>query len=674
MMRQFVSQNPLKTAFFCAVILALGFALYTNHVWEDYYITYRSSKNLATGHGLVFNHGDRLHTFTSPLGVLLPAGASALTGNSSDTGALWLFRLMCASALGGAAALLLSLARRLAYPAVAAGLLVALLCTDAKSLDFTINGMETAFMLLFLAYAFWAHLTPGPRQWLHLGGAWAGLMWTRPDSFIYIGLVAAGCWIFNQPERTGGNRRQQLVLFLKAGLLTTALYGPWLLWAWWYYGSPIPHTIVAKGAQSGTPGEILLRFLNGSWQLPWQMWKGLTSAEGSFLPSYYMMPAWPAWMWAFGRTLATLCCLLWLVPRLRLEARVASFAYWIAVSYLSFVPYFPFPWYFPPTTLLAFVALTGAFSQLWQSGWRGLRIIAGAGAVVLLAGAVTLTWGAARQARAQQIYIEDGNRRVIGEWLRAHAEPGDTVFMEPLGYIGYFSGLKTYDWPGMSAREMPEAVRLVGPQWGKIIRYLEPNWLVMRAQDDGDLPRVDPALAAFSYDRVRDFSRQAEVEQLDVPGRALLKFDSHFVLYHRRSRLRQDTDGYQIASPIGSSIRAINGTRMRLVHAPGTLIAPLAGNARRLTIRFGFPDDATAGSDATNGAIFVIWLVDGKTRLKLHERKLEPTLQPADRGLQELALDLPERKYPLKAHLVFETDAMGSTSKDWTFWSDPEIK
>ena len=63
--------------FIGVMLLALAFAGFTNHVWEDYYITYRSSKNLATGHGLVFNHGDRLHTFTSPLGVLLPIVALA---------------------------------------------------------------------------------------------------------------------------------------------------------------------------------------------------------------------------------------------------------------------------------------------------------------------------------------------------------------------------------------------------------------------------------------------------------------------------------------------------------------------------------------------------------------------------------------------------------------------
>ena len=93
--------SPAKAAFWAAFTIAMVFALYTQHAWEDYWITFRTSKNLATGHGLVFNVGDRLHTFTSPLGVLLPALASLLTANSSDPAALWIFRLMGATALGG---------------------------------------------------------------------------------------------------------------------------------------------------------------------------------------------------------------------------------------------------------------------------------------------------------------------------------------------------------------------------------------------------------------------------------------------------------------------------------------------------------------------------------------------------------------------------------------------
>ncbi|MES1167618.1 MAG: hypothetical protein ABUL61_00470, partial [Oleiharenicola lentus] len=269
-------------------------------------------------------------------------------------------------------------------------------------------------------------------------------------------------------------------LYLKAALLTTVLYGPWFAWAWWYYGSPIPHTIVAKAAAGGNDAA-LARILHGAWRLPWLIWQGGTAAEGAFLPSYPTFPPWPAWMMPFGRALATVSCLLLLVPRARLEVRVASLAYYGLSCYLSFVPYYPFPWYLPPTALLAWIALGGTIGQLWATNRPALRWAAGAAGAVVLLGGMALTAGTARQVRAQQTYIEDGNRRVIGEWLHEHAQPGDTVFMEPLGYIGYFSGLKTYDWPGLSTREVPDAARLVGTSWEHLILFLQPTWLVLRA-------------------------------------------------------------------------------------------------------------------------------------------------------------------------------------------------
>jgi hypothetical protein len=377
---------------------------------------------------------------------------------------------------------------------------------------------------------------------------------------------------------------------------------------------------------------------------------------------------------SFGRVLALIASLLWLVPRVRLEIRVASLAYFFAISYLSFIPYFPFPWYLPATTLLAFIALAGVVGQLWQLNREPLRWLLGTAGAVMIGAAAILTIGSARQARAQQIYIEDGNRRVIGEWLRDHAEPGDTVFMEPLGYIGFFSNLKTYDWPGMSSREVPATVRLLGSQWKHLILYLQPNWLVLRAGGEGDLPRISPILASGSYERVRDFDRRSEVEQLEVPGRDLLTFDAHFVLYRRRQPLRHDTGNYTIASPISSSIRTIHGEDLRMVHAPGFMITALPAEVQSVQVRYGFPDDAWEIAPVTNGAIFKIWLVDGKTRTKLHEHRLEPGLFPQHRGLHVALVNLPARRRPHQAQLVFETDAMGDNSKDWTFWSPPQFQ
>ncbi|MDI1334703.1 MAG: hypothetical protein PSU94_00840 [Lacunisphaera sp.] len=668
-----VLPRPSPALVFSVVVgLALLFALYTNHVWEDYYITYRSSKNLATGHGLVFNEGDKLHTFTSPLGVLLPAVASLLTGNSSDPGALWIFRVMCASALGGGAVLLLALARRLAYPLAAVAFLAVFVATDAKTLDFTINGMETAFMLLFLAYALWAHYAPGPRQWLHLGGAWAGLMWTRPDSFIYIGLVGAGVWLFNAPARTGGNRHQLLGLYCRAALLTTLLYGPWLGWAKWYYGSPVPHTIVAKGAQSGG-FDAAPRFFANFWRLPWLIWQGKAAAEGAFLPSYYVFPTWPVWMLPLGRTLATICSVLWLLPRVRPEVRVTSLAYFGGAAYLSFVPYFPFPWYFPSTFLLAAVALTGILGQGWNSPHRWLRGSCWAAAAIILAGALALTAGSARQVRAQQLYIEDGNRRVIGEWLKVHAQPGDSVFLEPLGYIGFFSGLKTYDWPGMSSRELVAAKLVVGTHWGALIRYLQPTWLVLRPDGEGDLPFLSTDMAATNYELVREFNRLDEVRRLDIPGRKMLEFDGRFRVYHRKSATRHDVAGLEISCPFPSSTRQIGPELVRLVHAPGEMIIEVPAAATAVAGRFGFPPEAYEGDPRTSGATFLLAWTDGTRRVELFRRELKPVENPDDRGLQSYQLDLPVPRHGARVRLTLQSDSGTNSIKDWACWSAPEF-
>src|SRR4051812_38495064 len=145
------SRQTVWLIFSVAFALAMAWAVTTSHVWEDYFITFRSSKNFATGHGLVYNEGDRLHTFTSPLGVLLPAAGSLLTGNSSDIVALWIFRVWSAIAFAGAAVFMYVLTRRLRYGAWTSLAIVGLLVLDGKSLDFSTNGMETGFLLLFIA-------------------------------------------------------------------------------------------------------------------------------------------------------------------------------------------------------------------------------------------------------------------------------------------------------------------------------------------------------------------------------------------------------------------------------------------------------------------------------------------------------------------------------------------
>ena len=598
--------------FAVAGVLALAWAATTQHVWEDYYITFRSSRNLASGHGLVFNHGERLHTFTSPLGVLLPALASWLTGSRSDEAALWIFRVWSAAALGGAAVFVLALARRLQFGPWAAAATLGFVLLDAKTLDFSSNGMETGFLLCFLGYTLWAMFGARHRPSLHLGAAWAGLMWTRPDGFIYVGLLAAAVWIFNDRNRTGRGRLEWLGLFLRAGLICALLYLPWLTWATWYYGSPVPHTIVAKGGVSGPAksAQGVLRVLLG---LPWKVWTGGTSLESTFLPSYFQQGGWPISLVYLARAAALLLAFQWIWPKWRCEVRTSSFAFCGLHVYLSYFPYFPFPWYLPGPALLAAVTAGGMVAQLLSAGPEavapdGLRVPVvrwwRAGLAVVVAGFLLtegwLCWQMNREMAAEQTYTATAVRRQVGEWLKSNAEPNDTVFMEPLGNIGYFSGLKTYDYPGLSSREVVEAIRVFGLDWAYLAEYLSPDWLVLRPQELNNMRNSIHRLFGdgHAYKLVQEFNSLPAIESLDVYGRKYIEFDAHLLVFRRQvpRRYRLDSTAEFPFEGLRLPVVYIDGVRMYTVHATGIVSLKVPPTARRVHVAYGLPEATYSGA------------------------------------------------------------------------------
>jgi hypothetical protein len=530
--------SRLLWIFVLACVVPLAFAVYTQHAWEDFYVTFRASRNLATGHGLVFNAGDRLQTFTSPIGVLLPALASFLTGTGSDVAALWLYRALCIPAFGLAAALLFATTVRLRYPIFASVALVSYLVTDAKSVDFTINGMETAFVLLGFAYAFWAMFGSSTRAWLHLGVAWGLLMWTRPDSFIYIGLFTGAVLLFNQPDLTGRDRDAWLKLFLRAAPVAAVLYLPWFVFAWAYYGSPVPHTIVAKGALAGpkTLAGLLQFFVH-----PLNLVQSRAS-HALFMPAYVILGGWPGHILRAGQIAAVTCAVAWVVPGLRTQTKAASFTLLGGLLYLSYFPLAPSPWYLCLPALLGFLTLSGLLAQALfvaqkiaspaAGGLLRVSLVAISLTTVVVSGWLTVQ--SAKQLKLQQAIIENGTRREIGLWLREHAAPGDTVLLEPLGYIGYFSGLKIYDVPGLSSREVVEVERRGLVDWGTLVAELHPEWLVLRPWEIGVISQTHPQLLNEQYMRARDFDVLDRVARLPIYGPHYLEYDSIFIIFHRR--------------------------------------------------------------------------------------------------------------------------------------------
>jgi len=215
------------------------------------------------------------------------------------------------------------------------------------------------------------------------------------------------------------------------------------------------------------------------------------------------------------------------------------------VFYLSYFPPLPYPWYLCLPALLGLITLSGLLAQALCATQKIASptvarfiqfLLAVLSLTVLLVGG-WLAVQSAKQLKLQQAIIDNGQRREIGVWLREHAAGGDTVLLEPLGYVGYFSGLKTYDVPGLSSREVVEVESRLGVVsarvWGAIAAELHPEWLVLRPQEIDSITRSHPHLLEEQYERTREFNVSDQVASLAIYGRYYLDLDSVFTVFRR---------------------------------------------------------------------------------------------------------------------------------------------
>ncbi len=322
------------------------------------------------------------------------------------------------------------------------------------------------------------------------------------------------------------------------------LYLPWLVWTTLYYGTPIPHTIVAKGLllPTHTPIEWLVAFV----RFPLDVLFAQTSVSHTFMPTYFLFGGWDPVIQQLATLPALVAAGYWAIPGGKPEGRALSFATFLIQFYLTRVAAYTAPWYVPNVAIISIVTL-GFVMQGLIDARHGRTIVRGARpngswrfaatSGVVVAAMATLTMAMAYEMRFQQRVIETGQRKTIGLWLAAHADSNsDTVFSESLGYIGFYSQLKMYDFPGMSSPEMVAARRaLHTDEFGPLIVRLNPTWVVLRPREIEAVNRQVPGLLSTRYVAMTAFDVTDKVRARSfLPGRAYVEFDQRFEVYRRR--------------------------------------------------------------------------------------------------------------------------------------------
>ncbi len=242
-----------------AVLLAAAaiVAWWFRFVQDDAFITYRYSRNLARGEGLVFNPGERVEGYTNFLWTLIHVIPEKLGWSSPAFSQVLGVVLMVATVM-----VVLRVARELFGSAGFAWLVGAVLVANMTFLGYATGGLETMQQTLFLMLAVWAVL-PALRTGASLSvsrllgaGVVAGVaVLTRLDSVVFLAALLVAVLV-RQWKESGRNIGEPLRTLAVAAVPLVVVVAPWLVWKLSYYGELLPNTFHAKASSGPLPPII----------------------------------------------------------------------------------------------------------------------------------------------------------------------------------------------------------------------------------------------------------------------------------------------------------------------------------------------------------------------------------------------------------------------------------
>jgi len=445
----------------CAIIFGAYMLLRSPVLPEDdAYITFRYAKHAASGRGLVYNESQRVCGVTSPLYLLILTSMS-FVAPSIPVDVLAVRMNVIPWAVIGALTFIL-LRRWLKMPLLAAvGGACALL--DPRLIERASDGMESCcfvvWVLLFLIGV--------TGQKTAFAAICAGLaMLTRPEGVFLLALLVLVQ--IRHPKKSA--------ISIAISLLIIA---PWVLFACWYFGTPVPHSILAKARPlyAIPPGFAQTQLLN---QL------GLAWLSAVLIGSAVIVVDWNLRRGADHDRPPT-----WLS---------AGF-FWILVLFYSITNPLMFRWYYPPlygVGLVIFVCAACAIGRglaslltdvFGEAPSAGIRAAAKAALSLALLYGTKHAYASVREElppdrpyRLRALAYKD-----CAEYLSTHVQKGDRVATPEVGALGYWFDGRIIDGcglvspealPYLPVRGTPGSGAPLGALSAELVRDQRPEWVV----------------------------------------------------------------------------------------------------------------------------------------------------------------------------------------------------
>jgi hypothetical protein len=517
-----------------ALVARVAFWLISNRMFEDGLTTITHARNVPLGLGLVHHAGEgNVHGFTSALGVLIPLAGELISEGSGIVA----MRIASLVAVCVALAYARLICRDLGLSTFPSAFVLAYLAFDQNMIFYGMAGMETQVAVAVILAGVY-HVR---RNDIIASGVCLGLApLARPEFLLWVAPALAYLALRN--ARTAA----------RAAAIAGGIVLPWVVFTFLYYGSPIPNTIAAKSTVNPTPP-----ILAGGSPLPWIEWLGGQVAGHVALLLYHLEPFREVWSTAAAPLPSPVLVLIAVIVAdlvvigLWASRRIPGF--WPVTVFLAlffayrvyFLPVlFYYDWYLPPFLALVMIVAAIGLQRVMAVAPRAVRASKTLAAALALAFALHMPFSFVVEAKVQS--VEDQVRTHAAEYLRSAVRPGQSVVSESAGYIGYYSNVRLYDYPGLTSPASVHALQKLPPDRrgvADLIDVLKPDWLVLRPWELDSLGQKYPATASeYVVDRIFELPGVPE-SRLNADGASTVSFaglsetdvDEKFIILKRVS-------------------------------------------------------------------------------------------------------------------------------------------
>lgn len=475
------------------LITAIRYPAFLN---DDSFITLTYAKNLADGHGFLFNHPPAVLGTTTPLFTLIVAGiASVFHQVPIDRIAVFLTALCWL----GIVWLIFFFHKVWGLEEWQAGI-VGLVVIGSGWIGYL--GMEAylfAFLLVLCVSLFFS------RNYFSTGLISGLLFLTRGEGIIILGIIFI-IELIQQLRKNKSFDKQFVIILISLAIGFAIPVLPWIIYAHSTFGSILPNTLAAKQAQDQT----------GLWS---PFWKRLVNQ---------WIPTWGQPFIVAGLPLFNLwwvIILIGIVTALFQRARWLLFVGWIILYILGYVliKVSAYWWYELPILFVLNLFFSLGIIKVIEILRKHIKSpILFLSFSILIIGLIIflLAMPTIKGMLAYQGDPRGKSYSALSQWFRENTDNSKSIAYIEIGYLGFYTNNRIIDLAGLTTPDVLPHIAMKDFAWG--FWHYHPDYYAF-------LPDFDWALASIRADPRFDQQYQP-VTSLPGPGK------TDFIIYKRISK------------------------------------------------------------------------------------------------------------------------------------------